>query len=171
MGFDRFASGSGSTGPRQRPSPDGQPGAERQAILRCSVSSGVPEASTLCQFTVPSGVASCCSATSRVASDASCSRRSIRESRVARSAVRNRPTKRSMVLTRQIWRCCPLGLPQEGGIKNNRTTLGKDPRCGLREQVVYALRGRGLIGSLRQGCGFPHGKQTLAHDIRRRRRA
>src|SRR6266581_3771855 len=37
----------------------GMPDEERQAILRCNVSSGVPEASTLCQFTTPSAAPSC----------------------------------------------------------------------------------------------------------------
>ena len=69
---------------------------ERQAILRCSVSSGVPEASTRCQFTVPTrrsppaaGRHLVSRPTHRALAVA------IRESRVARSAVRKSPTKRA----------------------------------------------------------------------------
>ncbi len=62
--------------------------------------------------------------------------------------------KTPMVLARQIWKCCPLSFPQEGRIENNRTSLGEDAHRGLRKQVIYTLRGLGLIGCLEAGLWF-----------------
>jgi hypothetical protein len=133
MGFDRFARPAGLV---RRARVNGHRPMDNQArkskaILRCNVSFGVPEASTLPIHGAERGGL-------LLQRDFPCRiRRVVLSSFDPREPGRQirrqeQTNKTPMVLTRQIWQCS-LGLPQEGGIKNNRTALDKDPRCGHRE--------------------------------------
>ena len=133
-------------------------------MLRCSVSSGLPDASITCQSIAPIAAASCFRATSWVASEASLFRCAIRASRVERPAVGKIPTKRVSLSIRQVTQRGTLLLFHEGSIDDNRNALGENAPCGLVQRTVDACRSIRLVGLLRQRRGLADAEQALAHD-------